>query len=75
MKMKVYFNKPTQVKFWDYDNGEYVGGIAYKDEIICGCCGSIFSLAEVCEYAEQDGKTAIIEYDYWVNLSEEIIGD
>lgn len=72
--MKTYFDRPTQVKFWDYDNGEYVGGIAYHDIIICGCCGSTFSISEVCAYADEDGKTAIIEYEHWVNLSAEIIG-
>ena len=38
---KKYYNKPTQVKFYDVDNDLWVGGIAYHDEIICGCCGGI----------------------------------
>lgn len=29
-----YFEVPTQVKFWDYTNGRYHGGIAYRNEII-----------------------------------------
>lgn len=31
-----YFEVPTQVKFWDYFDEHYLGGIAYRDEIICG---------------------------------------
>lgn len=37
MKKYDYFEVPTQVQFWDYKNGYYNGGIAYRDEIICGC--------------------------------------
>jgi hypothetical protein len=32
----MFFETPTQVKFWDADGGHYTAGIAYKDEIICG---------------------------------------
>lgn len=30
----MFFETPTQVKFWDPDGGHYTAGIAYKDEII-----------------------------------------
>lgn len=73
--MKDFFNKPTQVKFWDGEEKQYVGGIAYQDEIICGCCGSIFEILDIYDNAQDDGMTAIIEYDYWGNISDEIIGD
>lgn len=43
-----YFEVPTQVKFWD---GRYIGGIAYRDEIICGCCGGIFRISDIYEVA------------------------
>lgn len=36
MKKYDYFEVPTQVKFWNYEGGYYLGGIAYRDEIICG---------------------------------------
>ena len=35
MKKYDHFPVPTQVRFWDYKNGSYKGGIAYRDEIIC----------------------------------------
>ena len=36
MKKYDYFEVPTQVQFWDYTYRRYHGGIAYKNEIICG---------------------------------------
>lgn len=41
----MFFETPTQVKFWDPDGGHYTAGIAYKDEIICGCRGGVFEIA------------------------------
>ena len=46
-----YFEVPTQVKFWDDHSGHYIGGIAYRDEIICGCCGTVFRISEIYEVA------------------------
>lgn len=49
---KKYFYFPTQVKFLDTFREERVFwhyGIAYHDEIICGCCGGIFNLNEFWE--------------------------
>lgn len=40
-----YFDVPTQVQFWDYKKRRYNGGIAYRDEIICGCCGDVFNIS------------------------------
>ena len=40
-----YFDKPAQVKFRDF-KGEECYGIAFKDTIICGCCGSAFEAGE-----------------------------
>lgn len=70
-----YFDVPTQV-FWKnpdfgetdsiYDSEtEYFAGIAYKDEIICACCGAIIHVDEVPE---------ILEFSHWVNIAEEISG-
>lgn len=72
---KNYYETPTQV-FWKnpdfgdtdsiYDSEtEYFVGIAYKDEIICACCGGTIHVDEVPE---------ILEFDDWVNLAEEIAG-
>ena len=41
-----YYDAPTQVIFYDEENDEDHGGIAYRDEIICLECGGIFEIAE-----------------------------
>lgn len=85
-----YFEEPTQVKFIDvnYDDGtenpepHWLGGIAYQDEIICGCCGGVIELKEL--YADwrdfayknyPDIDSPLEVYEYWVDISNEIQGD
>lgn len=69
--MKQYFETPTQVLFKQdeetmRENGaEWFAGIAYHDEIICGCCGGIVEVSE----------TEQIQPLSWVNISEAIAGD
>ena len=74
--MKTYYEKPTQVVFADPDNpGEWLAGIAYRDEIICGCCGGVFSIEDVIEMAREDDiKCAIHEYADWLDIANEISG-
>ena len=68
-----YFEVPTRVKFWD---GRYIGGIAYRDEIICGCCGGIFRISDIYEVAPDTLKEdPIVIYDNWVDISNEICGE
>lgn len=70
-----HFEVPTQVKFWDVDGGHYYGGIAYRDEIICGCCGGIFDISEIYEVAPNTLEDPIVVYD-WVDISSKIlVGD
>lgn len=72
MKKYNYFGAPTQVKFWDVDGDHYIGGIAYRNEIICGCCGSIFSIRKIYEFAPDTLKEdPIVVYD-WVDISSKI---
>ena len=73
---KTYFERPTQVVFADPDNpGEWLSGIAYRDVIICGCCGGVFETADVLESAGLDGvKNAIYEYPEWNDIANEIVG-
>ena len=74
MVMKLFYNIPTQVMFFEGD--EYVAGIAYKDEIICGCCGGIFEIAEIVALAEEEAQqTPIYEFEGWVDITNEIQGD
>lgn len=68
--MKQYFETPTQVLFKQdeetmRENGvKWFAGIAYHDEIICGCCGSIVEVSE----------TELIQPLPWVNISNAIAG-
>ena len=73
---KTYFDKPTQVVFVDPDNpGEWLAGIAYRDEVICGCCGGVFNIDDVIEMATEDGvHCAIYEYPEWNDIADEIVG-
>ena len=69
-----YFDEPTQVVFADPDNeGKWLVGIAYKDEIICACCGGVFEIAEVLEAVPEGGQT-ICPYDDWSDISTDICG-
>ena len=74
--MEMYFNHPKQIVFADPDNVEnWIVGIAYKDEIICACCGNVFNINEVVEQAEAEGiKQAIYPYEDWNDIAYEIVG-
>ena len=67
------FGRPVQVQFYDHD-GAIRGGIAYGDEIICGCCGGIFTIDEIYEFAPADVDVPIIPYKSWVDLEDTIVG-
>jgi hypothetical protein len=70
MKKYSYFEVPTQVQFWDYKKRRYKGGIAYRDEIICGCCGGVFNISEIYKVAPDTLlRDPIIAYDDWVGIS------
>ena len=69
---ELYFETPTQVALWD--ENQYVGGIAYKDEIICGCCGGTVKIDEIIEFAPSDVKP-IIDYHDWIPFDDEILAD
>lgn len=70
-----YFVVPTQVKFWDALSEDYIGGIAYRDEIICGCCGSVFKISEISEFAPNTLEEDSIVVHDWVDISHDIRGD
>ena len=76
-------NKRTQAEFINYRNrteneisnmfkydGEKVikGGIVYKNEFICGCCGEVFSLKS------KHCIKRLYVYNDWVNVSDQIAG-
>lgn len=66
--MKRFYEVPKQVKWFNFITESWIGGIAYHDVIICGCCGSVLPI-EVFE------KEEIIDYEDWVNIDIEIRGD
>lgn len=68
--MVPYFEKPTQVMWYDVDGDEYKAGIAYCDEIICACCGGVISIEEIYEFTPND--IIPIYQASWVDLSDEI---
>ena len=73
--MKDFYYVPTQVVFYDGsdDSPIFCAGIAYKDEIICACCGGVMKISEVIADAEEDGiKTAIYDYADWCDIREAI---
>lgn len=67
-----YFSVPTQTFFWDNDNNGWNVGIAYGEEIICGCCGGVFEIADIYENAPIPDP--IRPYGDWIDISEEIAG-
>lgn len=72
---ETYYKIPTQVKFWDALSKKWLGGIAYQDYIILGCCGSFADIQEVLdEGAEDNIAVPIIELP-WIDISDEIKGE
>lgn len=69
------FDRPTQVKFLDGDTENYIGGIAFEDKIICGCCGCIFEIDDLIEEADPTDPRPVIVSLEWVDISNEIKGD
>ena len=74
--MKNYFDEPKQVVFADPGNcGEWLVGIAYRDEIICACCGGVFDIEDVLDMTGEFGiVNPIYPYGTWVNITDEIAG-
>lgn len=69
MKKTMYFNNPTQVFWYDEEDAKHFG-IAYKDGIICACCGSIFPLKEVYAFAQRKEP---VEKRTWIDFEEGIL--
>ena len=61
--MRLFFEKPTQVRFMDYD-GTINIGIAYKNEIICACCGGVYEIEDLLLHQPQEIK----EWEFWVDF-------
>ena len=67
IKISLTYNEPTQVKWYDYeDMAQY--GIAYKDYVICACCGSLIPIEQIYEDSMRDKPIETL--DYWIDFSE-----
>lgn len=73
IKEAIQSNVPMQVMFYDGDN--MCPGIMMGDKIICACCGGAFEVSDIVDNARADGKEAILMFETWVDLCEEIQGD
>ena len=72
MNCDLYYSGPTQVRFYDAQRGEYVGGIANHDYVISGIDGWIIGIGDIIRLSKQEGineEDAIIELS-WKNLSK-----
>ena len=75
--MDYFFDRPTQVAFYNIDNNNYDAGIAEGDRIICLCCGGIIPIQELLDEVEENApeiKKPIIELS-WVDLTYDCLGD
>ena len=76
--MKRYYDKPTQVMYYlisvEGEEGQYVSGIAYCDEVISARHGTIILIDEIIQMAAADGisEEKAIDELYWVDFSTEI---
>lgn len=74
---QVMFVEPKYVKDGNEDNGPaWYAGIAYRDEVICACCGGAFAIEDVIASAEEYGLAhGIYHYGEWMDLTNSIIVD
>lgn len=85
LERTTYFDEPTQVGFRDpyyelevgetFDDVPTIGGIAYCDEVICGCCGGILHLQELFDTADENDFPMSFTIFPWVSISDEILGN
>ena len=74
--MNYFFDRPTQVAFYNIEDGCYDAGIADGDHIICLSCGSVLPIQDFLDEVEEvtpEVKKPIIEL-YWSSLREECLG-
>ena len=73
-----FYERPVQVVFADPENpgcGDWLNGIAFRDVIICSCCGGIFEIDEVINVAKEDGViNPIYPYADWNDLTDSVVG-
>ena len=73
----LYYGTPCQVRYYDAGCDIYIGGIAFQDQVICGCCGGNRQIQDIIDDAALCGihwDDAIIELE-WVDISGVIQGE
>ena len=80
-QFKTYYNVPTQVMFYEADPDTWSWGIAYKEDIICACCGAVLHITEIIDdfvdYAEENKvqiSKPIYEYHGWCDIVDAVHG-
>ena len=71
----LYYGTPCQVRYFDVDEQQFRGGIAYQDFIICGHFGSLVKIEDVIKSAAENNihwDDAVVELE-WVNISTSIL--
>lgn len=69
----LYYGTPCQVKWYDVESGQYVGGIGFHEWLIKGN-GDIDKLDDIVWKATETGmkfEDAVVELE-WVDISEAI---
>lgn len=68
--------------FYEAESNTWSWGIAYKEDIICACCGAVLHITEIIDdfvdYAEENEaklSKPIYEYRGWCDFVETIYGD
>ena len=78
MQKTLYYDIPTQVKFFDFNSEEpyWIGGIAFHDVVICGCCGATIEISDLYDEAEETGfNEDPIKVLDWIDINNEIKGE
>lgn len=68
----IYFEEATQVMYWESIGEQWLGGIAYKDFVICGCCGGVIKIKEIYDCAPEDIENPIHCFPNWVDIADVI---
>lgn len=71
-----YFEKPTQVAYFNPETEEFTGGIGYGSKIIDMVNGNVIDIQDLYEpYVLNIESQPVVVFAHWINLSEEVIGD
>lgn len=63
--MKKFYPIPTQLKFYDRDKKRWIGGIGYRDEIICGECGGVIKVDDL-----EENEVVNYPPESWIDFEE-----